>query len=319
MCHTLLAPDRLAPEFPASEEAAVTSCLTVQDVLRETASSASIGSQTPLDEQVKRFRKSLWEHEHESHPGLHLGTRRLAANSTPALYIVLGIASLLAILALVVGVFFHTIWQDPGERRADSLAQPTASRSEPSPAVKSARYDSLDAIPVTVETSPEVASASVGIPSFLPGAVGGWKLLKNSVWPLSRLSTGRILPGRVALADYQNGQRIAEISLLRTRAGQGHSARRLIAVAGGPRTVPRIGGSRHISPRLAVWHGVRCLIFDYHSPIAGADQLILTDNPYLPHFPHTISWYTPPYVVTVGADSASARNSFAASFLAEHR
>lgn len=322
VCHTLLAPDRLAPEFPVSEEATVTSILTVQDVLRETSTSTSTGSQAPLDEQVKRFRKSLWEHEHEhdheAHAGLFLGTRRLTSNGTPALYIALGVASLLAILALVAGIFFHTIWQEPEGRHVDSPAFPTAGVSDISQVVSSPHYASLDAVPVVTEQKQGRSPSPAKRASLMPVAIGNWRLWKRSVWPLSRLAFGQVTPGRVVRADYQNGPQIAEISLMKAPGDQATPAQRLRAVAGGPRTVTRTSAAQHISPQAAVWQGERSLVFDYR-PAGDADPLVLTDNPYLPHFPHTISWYQAPYVVTVGADSASTRDSFAQAYLASQR
>lgn len=244
VCHTLLASDRLATEFPANHEPAVPSVLTVQDVLREASSHSAVGSQTPLDEQMKRFRKSIWEHHDDSHPGLPVTNRRSWHRGTPALHLALGFGSLLAIVMLVVGVFVHTIWQGGSERHPEAL--PLSGIGQPSalPAAVPVKSQGPVAIPLGHLRKVKGRTQATPHASVSGPKAGVWRLWKTGDGLTTRGLFELASPaGRAALADLlrrpqkPGGKALAYVASP-DRAGH----RRPIASSAFPPTTARIPG-----------------------------------------------------------------------------
>jgi hypothetical protein len=212
----------------------------------------------------------------------------------------LGIGGFVAVLLIVAGVLVHSFGLTSHGTRPEILALTQFPGTV-------AMAPSMEAAPSSgagPKIRPAIFEGNTSFVNPKPGAIPGWRLWQGGT------DVGAT-DSRVVY--YQQGKEIVELTLIRTPSLQPPLRHPLQVIASGERVVASPQGTVHIQPHESLRFGRDCLFFDY-TP-RGPNWRIFTTNSYVPRMPHTVSWYASPYVETVGADTAQARDSFAQAFL----
>jgi hypothetical protein len=289
-CLVPLAADRIQGEFPSVAHASSTKegTMTIKDVLRESGLGGATSGEVPLDDKKHVNKARLFGKDANGKPIFLPGVASMPPRKQQILrrLLLMGI-SVLCCLVITFGVRAMI----SGGVRTNLVAKAAANGH---------------AVAVPAPSIQKLTASETALLKVMPTTVGNWSRSEADadIWNVRNVST---VASQTFTSTYKSGN--DTVQLWATRIPTVQAAPPLTTFEGVTRVVHTSDGAVYVNPKLVDTGSSVSMVFDYNASTTPLSAWIQTGQ-FTPPLAHTISWYAPPFIITVASQSKDDRDAF---------